>query len=578
MAANYDLLYYSGYGTHYLPLAKALERPERARSVDLGGDPPDELRRLGRLMRLDLRRLEALPSWLGELRHLRMLSSASPTLTRVPDVVWTLPKLREVYLETPALADLDGLAASTSIRTVFFGRTPLGADQAKVDAIVAANPGSKYSMGFLQIARTPKAPPKDKAALVRALNDDTLDDWTDLSGVDLSGATFEDCLFLQKLSGANLRGATFRRCDFSLVELAGADLSEAVFEDCYLDLSMRPAANVVARGIRFERCALRLTWPGASIPGAKFVALEASPRLDLDGADAQHMELDVVCYESSLNVSLLKADLRGARITFDIPASRRKELEVKPGSKKVKWAELDLKEATTDGATSIVYTPLPAKPAKEKKPAKGKKAAKAGFELDEHGPSAPALARLDAPNASLWLLAIDARAAAAWTGSDGKDFDRALDVDEGPIDVGDAEGVIAQVGDSGWSHVWKVAGGVALIGHRRSGHTRTMEPDALVQAVGRRVAQFPVGQTDTLGTLEITSGSLALLLPFASGTFTAEELAQGASAPVNAGAERVLVPLPSGTYQVLVHRFAPEQGYEDELGAYGACVRIVKAS
>jgi Leucine-rich repeat (LRR) protein len=90
-------------------------------------------------MRLELRRQDV-PPWLGELRHLRMLSSAAPTMTRVPDAVWQLPKLRELYLETPALADLEGLIASTSLQTVFLGRTPVGADQAKVDALVAALP------------------------------------------------------------------------------------------------------------------------------------------------------------------------------------------------------------------------------------------------------------------------------------------------------------------------------------------------------------------------------------------------------------------------------------------------------
>ena len=43
-------------------------------------------------------------------------------------------------------------------------------------------------------------------------------------------------------------------------------------------------------------------------------------------------------------------------------------------------------------------------------------------------PSAEALVRIDAPNAALWLLAVDGEAAAAWTGSDGADFDRAMDV------------------------------------------------------------------------------------------------------------------------------------------------------
>ena len=368
---SYGLYYYAGYGTHYLPLPLALAQPARARSADVGGGPPDDIRSLARLMRLELRRQD-LPPWLGELRHLRMLSSASPTLTRVPDAVWQLPKLRELYLETPALDDLSGLATSTSLKTIFVGRTAIGADKAKVAAAVAAIPGATYDMGFVTIPRTPPSRPTSKDALIAALNDDTLDDATDLSGADLSGATFEDCLFLQRFTGANLRNATFRRCDFALAELAGADLSEAVFEDCYLDLSVRPAAGVVARGVRFERSAIDLKWPNAIVCDAKFVALEQGPRLELEGADAQRLELDVVCYESSTNIGLAKADLRGARIRFDIPASRRAELEARPRLRAA-WAEVDLAGATTDDTTQIVYTPLRTPVAKPSKP-KAKKA------------------------------------------------------------------------------------------------------------------------------------------------------------------------------------------------------------
>lgn len=367
------MYYYAGYGTHYLPLPLALEQPARARSVDVGGSAPDDVRSLRRLMRLELRRQD-LPPWLGDLNHLRMLSSASPTLTRVPDAVWQLPKLRELYLETPALDDLSGIAASRSLRTLFVGRTPLGADKAKVLAAVAAIPGATYDMGFITIPRTPAPRPTSKDALVRALNDDTLDDATDLGGADLSGTTFEDCLFMQRFTGADLRDTTFRRCDFALAELQGADLSGAVFEDCYLDLSVRPATGVIARGVRFERCAICLTWPGAIVTDAKFVALEQGPRLELEGADAQRLELDVVCYESSTNVALAKADLRGAKIRFDIPASRRAELEARPRLRAA-WAEVDLSGATTDEATTIVYTPLRTPVEKPKKPRAKKPAA-----------------------------------------------------------------------------------------------------------------------------------------------------------------------------------------------------------
>ncbi len=103
-----------------------------------------------------------------------------------------------------------------------------------------------------------------------------------------------------------------------------------------------------------------------------------------------------------------------------------------------------------------------------------------------------------------------------------------------------------------------------------------MPKDELIRAVGARVAQFPVKDPTRSGTLEIKSGCLALMLPYANGKFSEDELARGTKEPVGLG-DRVLVPLASGTYDVLGHEFAPERGYEDELGMYGACVRIVKA-
>jgi uncharacterized protein YjbI with pentapeptide repeats len=370
-----DLYQLSGSGTNFgVGLALALAHADRARAVDLGSDRPDDLRRIKRLMRLDLRGTPP-PPWIGELRHLRVLKMAVPSLAHVPPAVFALPKLRELYLQGSGIVDLAGLETSSSLEWIFASKTPLAADEPTLAALQAATPGMKRNkFGFLSIPRTARPRPTDKATLIQALADDTLDDATDLSGADLRGATIEDGLFLHALAGADLRGARLRRCDFALGAWHGIDLSEAVFEDCFLDLAPPGADRVVAAGARFERCALRLRWPGADLRGARFVALEDCPLLAFDGARADGIELAVeVVHESEINVSFKDAELRAAKITFDIDADRRAELTAKPNPR-LKWATNQFEGATTDAATEIVYAPLPAKPAAEKRKGKGRPA------------------------------------------------------------------------------------------------------------------------------------------------------------------------------------------------------------
>ena len=69
------------------------------------------------------------------------------------------------------------------------------------------------------------------------------------------------------------------------------------------------------------------------------------------------------------------------------------------------------------------------------------------------------------------------------------------------------------------------------------------------------------------------------MLPFRSGTFTAAELAKAKSGKVvgDSELERVIIPLPNGTYDVLVHHFGPTPNYEDDLGEYTTVTRIVQS-
>jgi len=72
----------------------------------------------------------------------------------------------------------------------------------------------------------------------------------------------------------------------------------------------------------------------------------------------------------------------------------------------------------------------------------------------------------------------------------------------------------------------------------------------------------------------VKCGCLALLLPYMPGDFSAAAIAAAAKKAKNHEQERLLVPLPNGTYRIMRHRFAPEDGYEDELGSYGGSVRM----
>lgn len=193
-----------------------------------------------------------------------------------------------------------------------------------------------------------------------------------------------------------------------------------------------------------------------------------------------------------------------------------------------------------------------------------------------NGPMAESLGRIDSTNPMLWVLAADAKVALAWRGLEdgGVDFTRAMTVDEGSIGLGDDRGVICQVGDCGWSYLWRLDDGVALVCHRRSALVPTMKESQLQRALGLRVAQFPVGpDVETIGGLAIESGALALVVPYALGDFTDDELTQAKKKALSLD-DRALVPLANGLYDVRSHRFAPSNAYEDELGSFGACIRI----
>ena len=231
-----------------------------------------------------------------------------------------------------------------------------------------------------------------------------------------------------------------------------------------------------------------------------------------------------------------------------------------------KWKQDHLKGAKLDKKTTrITYAPLDGNPP----PPPGGPGA-----IDPHGPAAEVLGSLWAINASLWALIADAGVAASWRGTvdetDPKDdFQRALAKDDEAITIGKGKGFIAQLGDRGGSPIWKIPGGIMLADVNID---RKLE-----KQLHLRVAQWPAPKHPTkLGTVKVTSGALAIMLPYESGVFTPAQRAKAKKSVVKASESKLLVPLPNGKYVITTAPLGPTDNYEDELGSYGHALRIAK--
>jgi uncharacterized protein YjbI with pentapeptide repeats len=512
--------------------------------------------KLARVYKLDLGNV-APPPWIGELEHLRTIQCRA-TMKKLPSVLATLPRLAYLHLEDTGLESLDGLEQLTALDTITFGRTPVQ-QKAEHVAEIAKRIGGIADSWTIRVKRTPAKP---KGDIATQLGD--LPERSNLQKVNLKGKTFEDLYVTHDLRGANLAGTTWRRCDFKYAQLAGADLTGATFDGCYFSSVYSDEGTlgkVKAAGATFVRCGGSLDLAGATLADARLVELESDTHVDLSKANAQGLVLEVAfCSEKEHAIKATGANLRGATITFDITDDRRAEIQAKPKSKYA-WKTDHLKGAKTDKTTQVTYVPL------------GEK--KSPSTVDPKGKAAKALTTLAATNAGLWALAIDSADAAAWTGNDGDDFDRAMTKSSGAIKVGKSSGVLFDVGDNGWTQVWEVEGGIALV----YAHMQ-VKSDERERVLGLRVAQWPAPKKQSkIGRVTVKSGALALLLPYEAGDFPPAALKKKACYRDNGGG-RVLVPLPNGTYEITSHVFGPpgsDSGYEDETGQYFSCTRITRA-
>ena len=572
-----SLMELSGLGQMGPELDDALKYPERVHFVQYA-DADKKLRKFPRLRKLELS--EEVPAWIGDLKSLRTLIGTVGE--KLPASLSTLPHLRFLHIDgSDELADLSGLAKLPALETVTCGDTALSDEELAAAAKQLGATVTSFMPG-LDFKRVPPKPPRDRKAIVAAMNADTLADGSDLRGVDLSGATFEHVYVTHDLRGANLANTVWRSCDFEWCQASGADLTGATFEDCYFGSAMTEGLfeKAKARGVSFIGCGGDLYLQRADVRDAKLLDLESDVHLDLTRADARGLTLWCsFASEKEHQFSAKGADLRGAALHLDVSEGRRAELKKKKTAR-LAWATDHFKGAKTDKTTRIEYATLD-----ERATAPATRAAQATVAAS--GPAAKILGTMYAPNAGLWMVIADADVAASWRGSvdedDPKDdFQRALETDDRRIAIGAGHGVCVQIGHrSGWSHLFERSDepGLHLVDAALSVSDRSVRD----RAIALRVGQWrEVAKPKVIGKVACPSGVLALLLPFRGGVFPAamrKQAKQGGAVVEPRDHDRALVGMTSGPglYEVTRTPFRPDKGkgdYEDELGEYGDLISI----
>ena len=538
-----------------------------------------------KLTKLRVRKLELyseMPSWIGELKHLRTLVAWAPA--KLPPSLFSLPHLRFLHIDSsPKLKSLDGLEKLRSLKTVTCEDTPIAEEDGAI-AAYAKKVGAKPTSFIVGLDFKPAAPkpPRDKKVLTKAINDDTLADESDLRKVDLSGATFEHAYITHDLRGAKLANTVWKSCDFERAKLAGADISGATFYDCYFGGMFGSEGmfeKAKAAGATFVGCGGELELPSADLRDAKILGMDDDFGLDLTKANAQKLTLQAsFCSEKEHRFDVKGADLRGAQVFFDITEDRRAELKKKKTAR-LAWKTDHLKGAKTDKTTAINYASLDAASVPATRPAEAT--------VDPKGPAAPVLGVFYASNASLWVVVADSDVAQGWRGAvdedDPKDdFQRALKIKNKPIAVGNENGICVEIGyRSGWSHIFGNEDGdsIRLVDASVSESDRKKRE----REMALRMGQWPVTtKPKTIGTFVCPTGIITIMMPYQNGTFPPamrKQAKPGIAITEPNDYDRALVAMASGPglYEVVRYPFRPDKGngdYEDDLGDYGDVIEI----
>ncbi len=563
-----DLKAIANMSNRGLDLTTALQVPMWAHHVHVSGGEkvPDAITRCNiHWLTLDKWAQPTLPDYIAKLPRLRYLELRNATkLRRLPDFVFGLPQLDQLNLEGSAIEALDGVERLPMLTTIRLARTSLGGAKA-ISALAAKIPMgevARYQPTTIFIDR-PDVVPRNRAEVIRAIQ---VGAFLEKPKLDASGGRFEGLDVYWRAPRANFSRTTWRHCkiagDLTRCNFDGATFEECIFvNEWFTGIS---AKGATFRGCYFKECVMK----GANLEGARFLDLAPDSSLDLSGAKAPKLELGArfTSPEASKTLVARKADLRAAAITIGLTSPAKR-----PGPKAA-WPTTSFAGAKTNPATRIAYEPLagvaPAKVSTAALPEPPKR-----ILVDRNGPIAPVLGRIDAANAGLWLLVADAKLAAAWRGDededeDDNDFARAEQASETgklTLRVGEGHGlIVGDVGEHGFAFAYAIDDGVALLelGTVEDDFDESMGWKKLAKIHGAHVLQLAAKRRAKLGTVTVTSGALALLLPYAK--LRAR------------GADQLVLPLPNGTYEVFKEAFADPPPI-DEHGTYVGRVRIVRA-
>ena len=516
--------------------------------------------------------LKTLPSFVGELSELRRLTVSKTPITQVPTSLWSLPRLTDVVLIDTKVAKLDGLDKATRLEELTLHGSPVAGDiNELIEGFANARrmkwldgidiPPVRDSERVIEVAL-----PDSKAKISAGLANGSLGDRLDLSSCDLSGEAFDDLDLTggHNLKGANLANSTWVDCRFFHTDLGGAKLEGASFVRCsFWQVGM---SNVSARGVTFDGCYISGAIDSSDLRDSRFLKCDPASLFSITNSKATKatFELSADSPRNGHYLSVEGADLRGASITVELTPDAAARLASKKSP--VRWSRPEIAKAKTDATTTIEFSAIASH---EKKPTVG--------------PKATPIGTLHGINAAIWFVAADAKVARAWGGSilsdeyeedPLSDFTRAMefvDTKKARMPIGDGHGVVASVGDCGWSHLWKLEDGFALL--------YDMPDDDIdrkdhIDEFGARVAQLPtVGRPLSLGQFEVSCGCVALMLPYRKGGFSEKQIAKAVKqGKVVNGSEHdyALVPIDNGLYEV----WEEQLDHNDELGQFFTRIRI----
>lgn len=550
-----------------MDLATALQNPMWAHHVYVraGEKVPEAITRCNvHWLTLDKWSQPTLPAFIAKLPRLRYLEVRNAgKLRRLPELVFGLQWLDRLNLDGSAIESLDGIERMPRLTSISLARTPLGGAKAirELAAQIPMGEVARFQPSTIFIDR-PEVIPRNRAELIRTIQHGI---YPEMRKADASGGTFEGLDVYWPSAKTNFSRTTWRHCKIS-GDLTHCNFDGATFEACiFVEEWFKgiSAKGATFRGCYFKACEMK----GANLEGARFLDVAPDSELDLAGAKAAKLELDArfTSPEAAGRLVAPKADLRDATINITLTANAKRP------APKAAWPTSAFAGAKTNKGTQIAYAPLAgAAPVKVSTAALLEPPKR--ILVDPRGPSARVLGRIDAANAGLWLLVADAKVAAAWRGDEDddesdSDFTRAEQASASgkrTIRVGDGHGLIVEdIGEHGFAFAYAIDGGVALLelGAVEDDFDESMGWKKLAKMHGAHVVQLAAKRRSKIGEVTVTSGALALLLPYAKLR--------------KRGDDQLVLPLPNGTYEIVEEQFA-DPPPTDVHGTYVGRVRIVR--